>query len=303
MVHRSLQNDGEGFDASVWVPRKTKFAHVRHVLQVKVIHQQDRVEVDHTVVPHASEDVDAFSLFGPCWVDKKGEFSGFHAYSYVLVYATDLHGPSGYTQNLQTTNETAWNHLSQDLDLAPWVARLEHRDGPTCRSGTSTFALLADCICSQQLSLKAAATIWGRVESACGGSVTPEAVLTLGPDALREAGFSRPKAGYLMALAQRADELPSIQELESFSDENVIEALVTHKGIGRWSAEMILIFNLGRDDIWPIDDLGVQLGVQRVLGLPEKPSKSFMQERAQTWAPYRSWAALLMWRVRDLQLT
>ncbi len=196
--------------------------------------------------------------------------------------------------------DIGWAHLAQDPVLAPWIERVELPDPPKPRTlGQELFELLASCICSQQLSLKAAATIWGRLQEACGGTVTPDSVLTIGPDLIRASGFSRPKTGYLLSLAERAAELPSMSALHAMSDDEVVDSLIIHKGIGRWSAEMILIFDLGRPDVWPIDDLGVQLGFAHVLGLEGKPAKALMNERAEVWRPYRSWVSLLLWRVRD----
>jgi 3-methyladenine DNA glycosylase/8-oxoguanine DNA glycosylase len=128
------------------------------------------------------------------------------------------------------------------------------------------FQSLVHAIIHQQLSGQAAGTILGRFRALFGddGFPAPEAVLKASPERLRSAGLSRPKAGYVLGIAQKAVEghLPTLDECERMTDAEIMERLTSIKGIGRWTTEMLLIFNLGRPDVLPVHDLGVRKGFQ-----------------------------------------
>lgn len=158
------------------------------------------------------------------------------------------------------------------------------------------FTTLLKVIASQQLSVKAAATISGRLIGQMDGQATPDKLLNLTDDELRAAGLSRPKMVYVRSLAEAVagGDLP-LQELADMEDEAVVEALTQVKGLGRWSAEMYLISSLGREDIWPVDDLGVQEGVARFLGLEERPKPKQLAELGEPWRPARSAMAIFAW--------
>lgn len=158
---------------------------------------------------------------------------------------------------------------------------------------------LVDAIASQQLSVKAAATIVGRLDALTpeGSHPTPAEILAQPDEALRACGLSGAKTRYVKDLASRwVDGSLEPDRLPGMSDEEVVEHLTAVKGIGRWTAEMILIFTLGRPDIFPVDDLGLKVAMQRAYGLAERPGKEEMLEIGEAWRPHRSVASLYLWR-------
>jgi DNA-3-methyladenine glycosylase II len=172
--------------------------------------------------------------------------------------------------------------------------------GPcTLRPDPDGFRMLVRAIISQMISTKAAASIFARVEQAAAGGLTPSAVLDLGEQALRAAGLSGTKARSLGDLAARVDDgrLP-LDRLPEMTDDEVIARLVPVHGIVRWTAEMYLIFCLGRPDVLPVDDLGLRAGVMEQYGLPALPGRAPLRERAEAWRPYRSVATWYFWRGR-----
>lgn len=190
-------------------------------------------------------------------------------------------------------------HLRRDRAFAALMKRV----GPLTITPPTVdpFNALARSIVFQQLSGKAASTIHGRfLDLFRGRKATPRALLKLAEDDLRAAGLSRQKLASLRDLALHVHEkrltLDGIHELE---DEIVIGQLVAVRGIGRWSAEMFLLFHLGRHDVWPVTDLGIRKGVQNVLGLDELPDKRVMATFGERFAPYRSYASVYLWRSLD----
>lgn len=160
---------------------------------------------------------------------------------------------------------------------------------------------LVDAITSQQLSIKAAATILGRVESIVpdGRRPTPQEILDTPDETLRSCGLSRAKVGYVKDLALKwQDGTLEPDRFEGFSDEEVIEHLVRVKGIGRWSAEMVLMFTLRRPDVLPVDDLGLRIAVEQAYGLEERPGRKELQQIGEAWRPWRSVASYYLWRSR-----
>ena len=174
-----------------------------------------------------------------------------------------------------------------------------------CELGSSRradrFGGLIRSIVSQQLSVKAADTIHGRVIAALdAGRATPDAILAMPDDRLRACGLSRAKVASVRDLATKvSDGSLALDALDALDDEAVIEAMTKVKGIGRWSAEMFLIFRLGRPDILPVADVGVQRAMRRLYGLRKHPSPSRMTELARPWRPYRSVACWYLWRSLD----
>lgn len=158
------------------------------------------------------------------------------------------------------------------------------------------FEDLVDAITSQQLSGKAASTIFGRVKDLCKGYVTPKNVLTLSKARLRGAGLSFAKVSYVQDLAMRTKkgEL-KIHRLDRLPDEEVINELVAVKGIGRWTAEMFLMFSLARPDIFPVDDLGIKKGFEKVTRKKWDKVKS-ARFAYKAWSPYRTVACWYLWR-------
>jgi DNA-3-methyladenine glycosylase II len=164
------------------------------------------------------------------------------------------------------------------------------------------FASLVRALTSQQLSGKAAATIFNRVLDLVGGreALTPANVLDADQQKLRDAGLSWQKIGYIRDLSERVgDGRLALDDLEHRPDAEVIEAITAVKGFGVWSAEMFLMFRLNRPDIFPIGDLGIVKGTQKLLGMKARPSPRTMLRAAERWRPYRTVAAWYLWRILD----
>ncbi|MCC7010475.1 MAG: DNA-3-methyladenine glycosylase 2 family protein [Acidobacteria bacterium] len=198
--------------------------------------------------------------------------------------------------------ESACAHL---IRRDPRLGALIRRVGP-CRLGEgrsrAPFAALVRAILWQQLSGKAAETIHGRVLALLGGHerLTPPALLAVDPEHLRAAGVSRPKIAYLRDLAERVhDGRLDLDALEHAPDEDVVAAITAVKGLGRWSAEMFLMFRLNRPDVFPVTDLGIVKGVQALLGMKQRPKPVTMVRAAEAWRPYRSVAAWYLWRINE----
>jgi len=164
------------------------------------------------------------------------------------------------------------------------------------RQHADPFTALVHAIISQQLSTRAAATIASRLDALCDGVPTPARVAAA-PDArLRGVGLSGQKVGYLRDLCRHIDEgsLP-LEALDHLPDEDVITALTRVKGIGRWTAEMFLMFRLHRPDVLPVDDLGIVKAVQRAYRLRTLPSPKRLTRLGESWRPYRSVACWYLW--------
>lgn len=162
------------------------------------------------------------------------------------------------------------------------------------------FRALTRAIVGQQLSTKAAATIWGRFAAACGGRPTPRSVARVSDADLRAVGLSGQKLRYIRDLCARvADGSLKLRSLDAMSDEDVITALTAVKGVGRWTAEMFLIFRLQRPDVLPVGDLGILKAVQRAYGLRGMPSPQRLTRMGESWRPYRSIACWYLWASLD----
>jgi DNA-3-methyladenine glycosylase II len=188
--------------------------------------------------------------------------------------------------------------MRRDPVLAAIIRR--HGDcGLRAARSPDIFNGLIQSIISQQLSTKAAATIYKRFIALLpeGDMPAPHQVLPLGDEALRGVGLSRQKISYLRDLSQRVVEGSLQTELLAvLPDEAVIEALTSVKGVGRWTAEMILIFRLLRPDILPVGDLGIVKAIQRAYKLRKAPDARRMLKIAEPWRPYRSVASWYLWR-------
>jgi DNA-3-methyladenine glycosylase II len=161
------------------------------------------------------------------------------------------------------------------------------------------FLTLARAICGQQISVKAAQSVWDRVVSCC-GAVTPEGVLARKRTELRACGLSDRKTEYIADLAQHfADGRIHVHRWPQMSDEDIIAELVEVRGIGRWTAEMFLIFNLLRPDVLPLDDLGLQKGIRVSYFNGRKVSLARMRKLGESWRPWRSVATWYLWRSLD----
>ena len=186
----------------------------------------------------------------------------------------------------------------------PALGRLIDRIGRfrlTLDATSSIFLALAEAIVYQQLTGRAAATIFARLQALfphAAESPTPEQLLRASDARLLGAGLSRAKLLALRDLARKtvAGELPTLEQLDALEDEAIIEQLTRVRGIGRWTAEMLLIFRLGRPDVLPLDDFGVRKGLGVMLGRRQLPTRAQLERRGARWAPYRTVASWYLWR-------
>lgn len=178
----------------------------------------------------------------------------------------------------------------------PLVAALLARLGyPASRQRTRGYETLLRTIVGQQVSTAAAASVWRRLEEALGPGCTPAALLATSAETLRACGLSRQKQGYARSLAELVT--GGALDLHALppDDEAAIAQLVRIKGIGRWSAEIYLLFAEGRPDIWPAGDLAVQAALHAILALPARPGEKEARALAERWRPHRSAMAILAW--------
>ncbi len=204
-----------------------------------------------------------------------------------------------------TISRGARRAIAHLTDADPVLGGVIHRVGPfrlTPRTEGSHFDAVCRSIIYQQLSGKAAATIHGRVLALYGErSPLPQELARTADEQLRGVGLSRQKLAYLKDLASRvaSNELP-IETLHELADEAVIDALVRVKGIGRWTAQMFLMFRLGRPDVLPELDLGIQKAIQRAYRLRKRPLPERVLRIGAAWAPYRTVASWYLWRSLEL---
>ena len=160
------------------------------------------------------------------------------------------------------------------------------------------FATLIKAIVGQQISIKAAATVWGRVVDLI-GEVKPESVLAHTHEELRSCGLSNRKAEYVAGIAEAWQGGYAEYDWDSMDDERALELLVALRGVGRWTAEMVLIFTLLRPDVFPIDDLGVVRGMEKVYNEGEVLDRAELNDIASNWSPWRTVGSWYMWRAID----
>jgi DNA-3-methyladenine glycosylase II len=191
--------------------------------------------------------------------------------------------------------QSATLHLGK---VDPVMAKIIKRVGPcqfTVRK--PTFETLARSIAFQQLNGKAAATIFGRVRRATGPRFTAPAFLKLTPEQLRACGLSRQKTSSLRDLAARVDSREiNFLKLVDLRDEEVIATLSQVRGVGVWTAQMFLMFALGRPNVMPLADLGIRNAVRRAYALEELPKPAVLSKLAEKWHPYCSVASWYLWR-------
>jgi 3-methyladenine DNA glycosylase/8-oxoguanine DNA glycosylase len=198
----------------------------------------------------------------------------------------------------------ATRHLSAaDPALAELIARI----GPFAlelKSSRTLFGALAEAIVYQQLSTKAAATIYGRVEALFPRSpdgFTPRHILRASPEKLRGVGLSAAKVLAIQDLARRVHggELPTLEEAQDLEDAALVERLVEVRGIGRWSAEMFLMFRLGRPDVLPLDDYSLRKAYATAFNKRALPSPQALEKHGEKWRPYRTVASWYLWRTLE----
>ena len=176
-----------------------------------------------------------------------------------------------------------------------FAAALAYAGYPEPRIRERGYVTLLRTIVGQQVSYKAADAVWKKLEALLGDAADPAMIATKTDEELRTAGLSRQKSGYARSLADEV--LSGRLDLGNLpeDDEAAIAQLVRVKGIGRWSAEIYLLFAEGRLDVWPAGDLAVQVEIGKILGLPERPSEKQIRELAEQWRPHRSAATVFAW--------
>jgi DNA-3-methyladenine glycosylase II len=202
------------------------------------------------------------------------------------------------------TKDVAINFLKQ---TDPILGQLIEQIGPcqldAAQQHGDLFSSLSKAIIHQQLSTKAAASIYRRFLQLYPNQSLPTAldILNAPVELLREVGLSRAKVLSLKDLAQNIlDGLPTIVELEAMDDETIIHTLIQVKGVGRWTAQMLLIFRLNRQNVLPVDDLGIRASIRRVYSLNELPDKQTILRLGQRWQPYCTVASWYLWRSLEL---
>ena len=179
---------------------------------------------------------------------------------------------------------------SRRYDLAPSIS-------------VRPFDALAESIAYQQLSGKAAGTIWNRVRALYPERkwLDPVTIIATPDDAFRAAGLSRAKIAALKDLAAKTVDgtVPSGRALIRMTDDEIVARLTAVRGIGRWTVEMFLLFDLGRPDVWPVDDYGVRKGFAKIFGKRKLPTPKQLMKFGEKWRPYRSVAAWYFWRALD----
>jgi len=198
---------------------------------------------------------------------------------------------------LEFDPEVALKQLRKDKDLKRVIKKVGDFK-LALRPNHSPFEALAESIVYQQLNGKVAATIWGRFKGLFESEhLRPEDVLASSVELLRSAGLSAAKAAAMMDLSEKTQMglVPNWAGLRKLDDEEIITRMTDVRGLGRWTVEMLLIFRLGRPDIWPVDDFAVRTAYGDVFGI-EKVNLKEMRERGEQWRPYRSVVAWYMWR-------
>jgi DNA-3-methyladenine glycosylase II len=200
-------------------------------------------------------------------------------------------------------HKRAHQHISaSDARMAELIAR-SRRYTLAPSISLRPFDALAESIAYQQLSGKAAATIWNRVRALYPKKkwLDPATIIATPDDAFRAAGLSRAKIAALKDLAAKTVDgtVPSGRALVRMTDDEIVARLTAVRGIGRWTVEMFLLFDLGRPDVWPVDDYGVRKGFAKIFGKRKLPTPKQLMKLGEKWRPYRSVAAWYFWRALD----
>jgi DNA-3-methyladenine glycosylase II len=194
------------------------------------------------------------------------------------------------------TTSSIRSHIEALAQREPAFARVIDRHGiPEPRVSDPGAHTLLRTIVGQQVSVAAARSMWAKLEAAFGSPPDLALLLAATDDELRAAGMSRQKSGYIRSLAELVISGELALDALPKDDEDAVAMLTRIKGIGRWSAEIYLLFAEGRPDVFPAGDLAVMIELGRLLGLPDKPSEKHLRELAEPWRPYRGAAAVLAW--------
>lgn len=198
--------------------------------------------------------------------------------------------PSNQITTIDTLNELE-RHIKQLIQIEPRFAPVYKQVGtPSLRRNNGGFNELMRAMVGQQLSVAAAASIWNKLDKA--GMTTPQDIKNADDDELRINGLSRQKIRYLRSLVEHDIDFVTLKTLP---DDEVIATLTAVTGIGRWTAEMYLLFSLGRADVLAVDDLAIKAGAMSLLGLDDRPTPKQLRLLSEPWSPYRSAASLLLW--------
>jgi DNA-3-methyladenine glycosylase II len=192
-------------------------------------------------------------------------------------------------------------HLSKDKKLSRLIAQ---RESFTLKSHKNICLRLCASIMSQQLSTKVAKVIYHRFLELYGGNEpTPQQIVITPLETLRGIGLSNAKAQYVLNVAQFAiDNNLDDKQLKKMSNEDIIELLTQIKGVGRWTVEMLLMFTLGREDVFAVDDYGIQVAMKKIYKLDDSNKKEMrekMLKLSAKWSPYRTYACLHLWHYKD----
>ncbi|HEX8648605.1 MAG TPA: DNA-3-methyladenine glycosylase [Thermoleophilaceae bacterium] len=211
---------------------------------------------------------------------------------------------AGTEMRLELDVEKGTRHLRRrDPVMRELIKRLGPLDLEARRRGrpADAYGALLRSIVGQQLSTKAARSIYDRVTALFGGRTpSPEELLAYDPEELRGAGLSRAKVTYMRSLAEHVvDGSLELDRLNELSDEEILTELTAVKGLGAWTAHMFLIFHLQRPDVLPVGDLGVRNAARQLYGLDELPKPAELEALGEPWRPYRSLASLYLWRSLD----
>lgn len=198
-------------------------------------------------------------------------------------------------------NQEILNHFQKvDPKIYPWIEKHQKELRLESSNSNNYFYRLCRSIAFQQLSGKAASTIWGRFENLfTDPQLHPQSVLDISIEQMRACGLSNAKANYIHNIAHAFAADANYGQLDHLSDDEVIELLTKIKGVGRWTAEMFLMFTLGREDIFSAGDWGLLKGLMKVYALKDKPSKKKIEQITQKWQPYRTYASMALWRAID----
>ncbi|WP_410767143.1 DNA-3-methyladenine glycosylase family protein [Haloferax sp. DFSO60] len=192
-------------------------------------------------------------------------------------------------------SEDAYHTLKTD----PHLGRVVESHGPVeLEASSEPFERLVVSIVNQQLSTSAAATIRDRMFDAV--TVTPEGILAADTDVLRDCGLSKQKTEYVRNVAEAFQNGLSADDFRVMSDDEVIDSLTEIRGVGVWTAKMFLIFVLAREDVFPVEDLGIRRGMEKVFELEaDSQTRGELRDRAERWQPHRSYASIYLWRAID----
>ncbi len=201
---------------------------------------------------------------------------------------------------MKNDTATAITYLSKD----PILKKIIDLSLPFERTwGSDYFTDLLESIVSQQLSVKAADTIWGRLKNLLSNEdITPLVIQNIDKEKMRNEGISYQKISYMKDLAVKTLESSILfEQFEIMTDEEIITELIKVKGIGRWTAEMFLMFTMNRSDVFSYGDLGIRKAIQKWYGFDGEPSKEEAEEIAEKWKPYRTLACRYLWRSLELK--